>query len=146
MTAYPATVSQPLCNMKTTITNGFLLQKGVVLSSIPNSDLSTISDADGSGLAAVDTFGEDSFFAEGAGQSNLLDIVTTSLVEKYTPLANLSATLLNVSSTSIKKVPNENIYVYEGVIPLTVSDQLLATDESYTLIVTQADLIVEGSL
>lgn len=72
-----------------------------------------------------------------------MDSITESLVEKYTPQASIAATLLNVSSTTIKKVPNENIYVYEGTLPLTISDQLLASDVPFTLIVTQADLVVE---
>ena len=118
----------------------------MVLSSVPNTDLSQINGIEGSGLAAADTFGEESFFAEGDAQSSLLSEVTSNLVAKYSPLANLPATLLNVSSPDIMKVPNSEIYVYDGTLPLTISNQLFASDVSYTLIVTQTDLIVEGSL
>jgi cysteine-rich repeat protein len=142
----PATVTQPICNMRATITNGFLLQKGVWLSTIENSDLSALNDADGTGLAAAGSFGEETFYAENADIGTLLWEVTDNLISKYLPSATLSTSLFNTSTTSIKKVPNEEIYVYDGVYPLTISDQLLASDVPFTLIVSASDLIIEGSL
>jgi hypothetical protein len=48
-------------------------------------------------------------------------------------------------ATKVWKVPNEEIYVYTGTNHLVIADGV-ATSTPFTVIVTQANLIVQGSL
>jgi hypothetical protein len=69
------------------------------------------------------------------------------MIDTYAPQAVVDANLYNVDAREFTKVPNKEIYFYEGSSPLTITDLIVAdATVPFTLVVTDADLIVEGSL
>ena len=47
------------------------------------------------------------------------------------------------TAVNLKKIPNQEVYVYEGKDPLVILDSVDTNNIPFTLLLTNADLIVQ---
>ena len=157
--SYTAENAQRICAMNFAVTDGFYMHQGATLATTANTDLERFQRLDGTVVMSQGDLSQISSNTSSYASSEIERLMIL-FVDKYSPIASvagmpssvsLQVLLTNWGSTSltqpaIKKVPNQEVYVYDGVDPLYMKQWDIVTDIPFTLVVTQADLIIAGSI
>jgi len=146
---------QRLCAMNFSVSNGFMTQK-TVLNTQANTDLSDYKNLEWKSVVASSDFENVTIDGNKVSydgkkvrdiSNEFIDIYAKNAVVDA-PRRTLPFDIENITNVRLKKVPNDNVYVYDGAKnptePVLIISQWL-TELPYTLIVLNSDLAVVGS-
>lgn len=150
--ANPKTYVNPMgwgiCDMKFAVLDWYLLQKGVWLSSVENSNMWAVEDVSGTALNIDNTVAIKDGTLQIQSQS-AIDFISQWLIDEFSDAASVTTTLWWVNQSNIKKVPSMEIYFYKWTEPLVINYDLgsiTQKQEPFTLVVENADLVIRWSL
>lgn len=138
-----------ICAMNFAVSDGFLLQQGATLSTTEGEQLVNYRYLDGRaviGLRELSLLSDKKMATYQAGD---IAYLMSTFVDRYATRAITDTTLSALGGVRLKKVSNAAIYVYDGGkdrTPLTLNNVIFSEKEAFTMIVRNADVIVQGSL
>ncbi len=111
---YDGVSDDRICTMNFAVSDGYMINQGSALGTLPNTDLSDYKYLDGDEVVSQSELAQISDTKLSEYKEGTIDYLIDTFVERYDRLAIQSAALNYLSTATFRKTVSSNIYVYDG--------------------------------